>query len=627
MSMFGSLDPLLSVSLLTVLLMLGLGQHRHAGWLAVAAYLVQLILLGVMGTMLAYSPDKDMAIASGLQIVVMGDTMSWAMTGLGWFFAVVTVGAALFTAWFAAGAWSEGRQGMRLYQVCMSLNVFAMLLLLSSGDLLSLFIGWELVSWASFLIMAQRGGEAVQAAFRYLVYAMSGAVAILAAIILLKVNAGSLSYSAARDYLAGAPTSILWLCIGLFGSGFLIKLAMVPFHLWQARAYSLTPGPAAAFLGAISSRMGLFAIAAVIMTVVGMDRLIELEIPYTFLVARDLWLWLAAITIVVPTFIALKQTDARMLLAWHGIGQSGYMLMGLMLASPMGAAGGLLHVFNYATYQAALFLTVTAVAYRTGTTNLDRLGGLVTRMPLTFVAMLLGIIGLAGLPPMNGFVSKWLVYKSLLAQEMPLLFLAASIGTLGTVLSVYKLIHNTFLGQLRLEHENVREVPWSMVIPMLSLGGIAFITGYMPGLALDLVTIAQQSLGITALDYHLGGVNTDSGSLDMLWVVSIMLIAIGIGALVFLAGNRSKRVHQFDNYAGGHFLSSDMRYHYSHNFYPGLMRVIGPWYRGSIRWLESVLVSITAFSTSLSLGIFRSRFASYYPLFGAVVLLLWVGLP
>jgi len=625
MSMFSSLDLLLGVSLLTVLLMLGLGQQRQAGWLALASYVIQLILLTVMGTQLADSPG--LGIQSGIGLSVMGNPLSWSMTGLGWFFALITVGAAVFTAWFAAGSWSLNHEGMRLYQVAMALNVFAMLLLLSSGELLSLFIGWELVSWASFLIMAQAGGKAVQAAFRYLVYAMAGAVAILAAIILIKVNAGSFSYGAARDYLAGAPPHMLWLFIGLFGSGFLIKLAMVPFHLWQAKAYSLTPGPAAAFLGAISSRMGLFAIAAVIINLIGVDRLIQLDIAYTFLSARDLWLWIAAITIVVPTFIALTQTDARMLLAWHGIGQSGYMLLGIMVASPLGVAGGLMHVFNYATYQAALFLTVTAVAYRTGTTNLDRLGGLVTRMPLTFVAMLLGIIGLAGLPPMNGFVSKWLVYKALLAEEMPLLFLAASIGTLGTVLSVYKLIHNTFLGQLRLEHENVQEVPWSMVIPMLALGGIAFITGYMPGLALDLVAIAQAAMGIPALDYHLGGVSTASGSLDMLWVVSILLGGIGIGALVFFSGNRSSRVHQFDNYAGGHFLTADMRYHYSHNFYPGLMRVIGPWYRGSIQWLESGLVSITAFSTSLSLGIYRSRFASYYLLFTVVAMLLWVSLP
>ena len=93
-------------------------------------------------------------------------------------------------------------------------------------------------------------------------------------------------------------------------------------------------------------------------------------------------------------------------------------------------------------------------------------------MPLSYLAMLIGIIGLAGLPPMNGFVSKWLIYRSLIVDGSPLLFLGAVIGTLGTILSVYKLIHNIFLGQLRVEHVAVREAPLSMVIPMMALGFI-----------------------------------------------------------------------------------------------------------------------------------------------------------
>ena len=120
-------------------------------------------------------------------------------------------------------------------------------------------------------------------------------------------------------------------------------------------------------------------------------------------------------------------------------------------------------------FAAALLMAVFAVMYRTGTTDLNKLGGLVTRMPLSFLVLLFGIISLAGIPPMAGFVSKWMVYRSLLTEGMPLLFVASVIGTLGTILSVYKLIHNMFLGQLRVEHEDVREAPLSMLVPMLVL--------------------------------------------------------------------------------------------------------------------------------------------------------------
>ena len=105
---------------------------------------------------------------------------------------------------------------------------------------------------------------------------------------------------------------------------------------------------------------------------------------------RDLLAWIAVLTAILPTFVAMRQNDARLLLGWHGIGQGGYMLLGLILADSLGSAGGLLHVFNYATYQAILLMAVFAVIHRTGTADLNRLGGLVARDPVE------AHVGLAG---------------------------------------------------------------------------------------------------------------------------------------------------------------------------------------------------------------------------------------
>ena len=609
------LDQLLLVALATLGVGGLLGHLRKAGWLLTALYALQAALLLKLLPVLGGA-----GAASALSFAVFGNRLHWLMAGPGWFFALLTVGAAAFSTAFAAGEWCAERKHMRLFHLSLALNVWAMLLLLSSGELMSLFVGWELVSWASYLLMTQRGGAAAQAALRYILYATAGAMAILAGLVLIQVQAGSLEYGAAREALAQASDGFVWLVMGLFGAGFAIKMAFVPFHLWQPAAYSESPGPAAAFLGAISSRMGLFGLLLLLVQLIGLGRLMDMAIPYSFWDARELWAWAAAITLVVPTYIALTQNDARMLLAWHGIGQGGYMLLGVLVASPMGVAGGLLHVFNYATYQAALFLSVSAVMYRTGTADLDRLGGLISRMPLSYVTMLMGIIGLAGLPPMNGFVSKWLIYKSLLDAHMPLLFVAAVIGTLGTILSVYKLIHNTFLGQLRAEHAELREVPWSMSLPMLGLAAIAFITGFMPGLALNLVDVAQQGLGLPLLAHHPGGVDTATGSLNMLWVVGVLLAMIGVGALIFLVlGNRSYRTHQLDNYAGGHFLTADVQYHYSHHFYAGLLRVIEPWMRGSVAWLEQGLVSLTRVLGHAMHGLYRAAYSPLYLLAAIVI--------
>jgi len=609
------LDFLLLCATATAILLFARGDRPEAGWLATGAYAVQLLVLLTIG---------GVSSQASFSFTIQGDTVSWQMSGLGWFFGLITVAAALFAAWYSAGDWGKQQAHMRVQHTALALNVLAMLILLSSADLLSLFIGWELVSWASYLIMTQRGGKAGDAAFRYLLYAMAGAMAILAAITLIAVRLNTLSLEVFWLSLPTLPSDLLWTLLLLFGAGFGIKMALLPFHLWQPEAYAETPGASATFLNAIAGRMGLFALLLVLLHPLGLERLAHLADPLLqFVDARTLLAWLAALTAIIPTFIALQQTDARLLLAWHGIGQGGLMLLGIMTGSSLGVAGGLLHVFNYATYQAALFFVVTSVAYRTGTTDLDRLGGLITRMPWSYVALLMGIIGLAGLPPMNGFVSKWMIYKALIDAQMPLLLVAASISTLGTILSVYKLIHNMFLGQLRPAHYAVKEAPWSMTLPALILAGIGFLTGMMPGLALDLVDKAQLALGYALVPHHLGGMVHPGGGLNMLWVVGILIYGIAIGALIFFLGNRRHLTHQWDNYAGGHFLSADTPYHYSAHFYPGVMRVIGPWLRGQVLHLELSLRHVVHVLADACHAFYQPTHAVLYVLIAAVLALAW----
>jgi NADH-quinone oxidoreductase subunit M len=619
------LDQLLLLSGLTVVAVFMLGNRPFTGWSATILYALQgVALLRMSG--LGYGELQG--IESSVTFQVLGQGLHWGFDALSWYFALITLGAAWLASWFASGEWGrryrEAGGSLRVFHTALALNVFSMLVLLASGDLLSLFIGWELVSWASFLIMALGGATAMRYAMRYLTYAFAGAMAVLGAIALVFAHTGSFEFQAFKAALPAMDSASLWALVVLFTAGFGVKMALLPLHLWQAKAYAETPGPAAAFLGAISSRMGLFAIIVVLVQLVGVMRLADLQLLLPFFSARDLLAWIAVFTLIFATFTALRQHDARRLLAWHGIGQGGYMLLGVMIADDLGSAGGLMHVFNHATYQAVLFMAVTAVIHRTGTSDLNKLGGLVARMPLSFLAMLIGIIGLAGLPPMNGFVSKWLIYRALIIDGSPLLFLGAVIGTLGTILSVYKLIHNTFLGQLRLEHVDIKEAPASMIWPMMILSSVVFVTGYFPGLVLDWVAAAQAAIGLPVLPHSLGGVPLDKGGLDMIWVVSVLLAGFGIGTLIFLAGGRSKRVHQLDNYAGGHFLTAETRYQYSDNFYPGLMHLIGPWYRKSFRWAERGLVSAIDTASLFTQGLYRQTQPAFYLLVVAVFALSWV---
>ena len=619
------LDSLLLISISGVAISALLQSRPLAGWISSVILGVQLITLIMMGG-LAYGGD---VIHSSFSVSVLGQALNWRFDALSWFFALITLASALASSVFAAGAWGEDfrRQGGKpgFLQFALNLNVFAMLMLLASGDLLSLFIGWELVSWASLLMMVFAGGATASYGLRYIVYATAGAMAVMSGIVIIFQQTGSFAYADFAASVSSLSTGMIVTLSLLFVFGFGVKMGLLPFHLWQADAYAETPGPGTAFLGAISSRMGLFALLVLVMQLIGVGRLINIDIPFSFLSLRDVLMWVAAFTIIFPTFTALRQNDARRLLAWHGIGQGGYMLMGLLMLNPLGSAGGLMHVFNHASYQAALFLAVSSVIYRTRTSDLNQLGGLVTRMPLTFLVMLIGIIGLAGIPPMNGFVSKWLVYRSLIVEGKPLLFVAAVIGTLGTILSVYKLIHNTFLGQLRLEHEQIREVPWSMMIPMLAFSAVVFITGFFPGLVLDWVAAAQTALGMPVLQHTLGGIESTSGNLDMIWICSVLFGGFGVGALLFYSGNKARRVHQLDNYAGGHFLTADDRYHYSNNFYAGLMHHIGGWYRGSFKWLESALISFISLVSAGAQMLYQAANPMLYLLLAATLSLLFVA--
>ena len=249
------LNLLILLSLFTVALVYWIGKRRYAGWFAMLAYAMQLfVLIGLW--------DK-MPIASSFSFTVLDNLIHWEMTGLGWFFAIITVGAALITSMYTAGEWGESQKDMRLQHVSMAVNVLAMLILLSSGDFLSLFIGWELVSWAAFLIMTEHGDKAADAAFRYLIYAMSGAMAIFTGIVLIYLQVGSLEFAAFWEALPQLSSSILWGLVLLFSSGFAIKMGLMPFHLWQADAYAETPGANAAFISAIAARIARAASSAI----------------------------------------------------------------------------------------------------------------------------------------------------------------------------------------------------------------------------------------------------------------------------------------------------------------------------------------------------------------------------
>jgi len=200
---------------------------------------------------------------------------------------------------------------------------------------------------------------------------------------------------------------------------------------------------------------------------------------------------LGLVTMVVGGLMALTQHDLKRLLAYSSISQMGYILLGVGFGTAMGIQGGLFHLLNNAIYKVLLFMCAGAIIYRVGTSNLDELGGLGRNMPITATLFIVGALAISGVPPFNGFASKWTIYVAGVEAGQPICTAIAVIMSALTLAYFLKAINLMFLGQ-RPEHlRDVKEAPPLMLFPMLVLAVFCVVLGILPSLGMDLVRPAQ----------------------------------------------------------------------------------------------------------------------------------------
>jgi len=397
---------------------------------------------------------------------------------LSWFFALAISSLGTLCTIFSL-SYMKSRERTDFYYLMMLVVNAAMLGIVLAGDLVSFYIFWEIMSWSTFLLISYNRGYALAAGMKYIVMSIVGSIAMLIGMISLYTSYGTLDISQIASAITSASSGYILFILIIFGIAFGIKNAVMPLHTWLPDSYAEAPSPFTAVLSGMLTRMGIYGFLLLMYVTVGLHNVITPRLlSYHYVLA-----WLGAITIVIPTFIAMLQNDAKKLLAWHGIEQGGYMILGIAFGTSLGVAGGIFHTLNHAIYIALLFMSVGAVQYRTGgERDLNSLGGLIKKMPITFIGGLLGIAGLMGVPLTNGFVSKWLIYKTLILQRSPFLAFAALIGTWGTILSVYKFLHNMFLGQLPEKYDNVKPAPFSMQLPIIILSAVILLFGILPGI-------------------------------------------------------------------------------------------------------------------------------------------------
>ncbi len=338
-------------------------------------------------------------------------------------------------------------------------------------DLFSLYIFLEIASVSSFLLIAaQRDMGGLEGAFKYLVMSALATMMMLASIGLLLAYSGSTKFMVVAEALhAHGSHGYLLTAIGLFLGGLLIKSGVVPFHGWLPDAYAAAPAAASTLLaGIVTKCTGVYTLIRLVQDVFG-----------PAVATQQLLLIFGALSVVVGALAALGQSDLKRLLAYSSISQVGYILLGLgvcgsanKFAAQLGVAGAVFHLFNHAIFKTLLFVNAAAVEKQTGTRDMNRLGGLAQKMPITGLTSLLAMFATAGVPPLAGFWSKLLIIAALWLAGLhgyAVLGIAASLLTLAYFLSMQRRV---FFGLLRPEFAHVREAGWALTVPSLLLAAI-----------------------------------------------------------------------------------------------------------------------------------------------------------
>lgn len=331
-------------------------------------------------------------------------------------------------------------------------------------DLLSFYIFLEIMTVGIyFLIIDNAKKESFPAGFKYILMMFGGGILILLSFLLLYNLTGTFEIAEIARVAGTLNKSALAPIFTLFAIGCLFEIGAVPFHIWLPDAHPVAPSPVSALLSGVAIKIGAY----------GIIRMI-----FTLGVLSPVLIFIGAVSMVFGVVLALKQTNVKRLLAYHSISQMGYVLLGIGVGTGLGIGGGLFHILNHAVFKALLFLCMGAVIYATGERELNKLGGLGKRMPVTLVTFGIAALAISGIPPLNGFASKAMIAQSVSGNVF--LKLAIIITASGTVASFVKLFRFTFLGKLPDKLKNSKDVPVLMLFPLLFLAGICLVAGIFP---------------------------------------------------------------------------------------------------------------------------------------------------
>lgn len=441
-------------------------------------------VLGGIDTAITMPSGKLLPIRIILEVDSFGILIAIAVS-------IVALAAILYSTCFMRQAKDSEIVSGKYYALFM-LVLASMNGMLFTGDLFNLFVFFEILSLASVgLVLVWRGDdESPEAAFKYILISTIAALFVLFAVGILYAQYGALNIAALSGMLQYTMLDKVALCMLI--AGFAMKLGVVPVHMWVADVYGRSPAPVTA-LFVVISQISLYALVRTLFTLFGLTLNVGV-VGWIIIV-------LALLSMIVGVFMALPQRDIKRVIAYQGVSQTGYLLLGLgvglvVISDPIALnsfgttamAGSIFHIFNHALYESLLFLVAGAIFYKLGTRNLNEMGGLAKTMPLVTVLFVIGMFAIAGVPPFNGFASKFMIYESVF-KFSPLIAMIAIVVSIITLAAFMKIFYVAFLAPARMKQVKSKsasgQIPVLMIVAMVLLAACVVLAGLFPGFIVD----------------------------------------------------------------------------------------------------------------------------------------------
>ncbi len=415
-----------------------------------------------------------------------------------------------------------------------------------SDNLLFLLIFWEIVTASLYILITTGGKYSNFAATKSFAMIAASDAALLVGILMVWVQSGSFSISSIHLQTDSAPAIIAFLLLMLAA---ITKAGAMPLHTWIPASGEYAPTSVMALLpAAIDKLLGIYLLVLIV------RNLFVLQSAALQVVLAGI----GAATIIVAVMVAMVQHNLKKLLSYHAVSQVGYMILGIATLTPIGIAGGLFHMLNNAIYKCCLFLCGGAVEQTAGTAELDKLGGLGKKMPITFATCLIAALSISGIPLFNGFVSKWMIYQGVIqmpaaqadaaARLWPMWLACAMFGSALTLASFVKVLHSAFLSRLPDNLRDAKEVSKFQTIPMIVLAALCVFFGifyYVP-----LNNFIYPALGIEPGTVAIG--TWQSG------LATILIVAgIALGLLILIVSRIVSKVRIVPTWTCGEVLANE----------------------------------------------------------------------